>query len=129
MVVHFTAVLVIAALALAPAHAPRLLNAAIAATGVVGGVVALITTFNVFNYTTSGHITPFDHFAHGLIPLVAYVGIICAAILMTLHWQWWPEFLAAAVMLLMLINIRNAWDLTLSVVRRQSRREKRKRRL
>jgi hypothetical protein len=48
-------------------------------------------------------------------------------VLLELHWEWAPELLAGAVLTLMLVNIRNAWDLMLSVVRRQSHREKRKR--
>jgi hypothetical protein len=34
-----------------------------------------------------------------------------------------PEFLAATVVLLLIVNIRNAWDMMLSLSRRRAREE------
>ena len=36
------------------------------------------------------------------------------------EWDYAPEVLAAGLLLLAIINIRNAWDLTLSMVRRHA---------
>jgi hypothetical protein len=122
VVVHFTSTLFISAVALSPTHPPALVSTVFALTGLIGAMVALTTTINVFSDVKSVGVTTFDHFAYGLIPLFSYVGVFAAAILPAMKWEWAPELLAGTVLLLMLINIRNAWDLMLTVVRRQARR-------
>jgi hypothetical protein len=42
-----------------------------------------------------------------------------------IKWPWAPELLAAALLLLLLINIRNTLDLMLTVVRHHGRHDKR----
>jgi hypothetical protein len=128
VVIHFTAVLVVAALALTPGDAAPLPVIALAGVGIAGCCVGAATTRHVFDYKTTGEITFFDHFAYGVIPAIAYLGMAGAAILFAEGWKQTPNLLAAAILLLLLINIRNAWDLMLSVVRRQGRRETEKRR-
>ena len=126
VVAHFTAVLFVSAMGLAPVHGKIVLVALILA-GVTGACIAAFATKKIFPFMNDGMVVPFDHFAYGFIPLAAYAAIAVSGVLIELRWEWAPELLAAAVLTLMLINIRNAWDLMLSVVRRQSQREKRKR--
>jgi hypothetical protein len=127
VVIHFTSILFISALALAPLQQVMLFAVPAGVTGLVGLAVAGVTTLKVF--TDGGPmVLPFDRFAYGLIPGLAYAAIAAAAALFTDGWEWSPHLLAAAILLLLLINIRNAWDLVLTLVRRQSKREKRQRR-
>jgi len=66
-------------------------------------------------------------FAYGVIPAVSYVVIAAAGIMFAVSPDRALHIMAAGLLLLLLINIRNAWDLVLTVVRLQGAREKRKR--
>jgi hypothetical protein len=127
VIIHFSGILLVCALALAPAHGYVSLIALLL-TGVVGIVVAGITTIHVFDFLGDQMVETIDQYAYGFIPLAAYLGLTAAAILLAVQWEWAPELLAGSVLAQMLVNIRNAWDLVLSVVRRQSTRELGKRR-
>ncbi len=61
-----------------------------------------------------------DYFAYGLLPALGYLALFAAAALIYDHNDYALDVLAAA--LLTIVNIRNAWDLTLSMVRHQARR-------
>jgi hypothetical protein len=126
VVVHLSAILFISAIALAPVHGVVTL-VAILATGIVGIVIAAITTLHVFDFIGDSLVEEIDKYAYGFIPLVAYCGIATAGVLLAMRWEWAPELLAGSVLAQLLVNIRNAWDLMLSVVRRQAGRESRKR--
>jgi hypothetical protein len=126
VVAHFTAILFVAAMALTPVHGKIVLIALILA-GIAGATISAYTSRKIFRFIDDGAVVPFDTCAYGFIPLVAYAAIAASGILLEMRWEWAPELLAGAILTLMLINIRNAWDLMLSVVRRQSQREKHKR--
>jgi hypothetical protein len=58
-----------------------------------------------------------DYFAYGLLPVAAYLALLMSGIMVYAEMSYAPEVLAGALLGLMLVNIRNAWDLTLSMVR------------
>ena len=60
-----------------------------------------------------------DRLYYGAGPLVAYLAGLVAAVLFLRGSVWAPEVLAAAALLLLIVNIRNAWDLMLAMARRQ----------
>jgi hypothetical protein len=126
VIIHFTAVLFISALGLAPLHDPLLFAIPVGATGLIGFAVALVITVKVFA-DRSPHVVPFDCFAYGVIPAVSYVVIAAAGMIFVVSPDRALHILAVGLLLLLLINIRNAWDLVLTVVRLQGAREKRKR--
>jgi len=119
VIVHFSALLFISAIALAPVHGMLTLVALVAA-GIVGAIIAAVTTIRVFDFVGDDMVEPIDQYAYGFIPLTAYIGIAAGGVLLAMKWEWAPELLAASVLTQLLINIRNAWDLMLSVARRQS---------
>jgi len=122
VVLHFTAVMFVSALAMAPTRVPWLFVGMLGATGLVGTGIGLINTVNIVRYDDKMGVTLFDYFAYGAIPLFAYTLLVLDAGLFAIKWPWAPELMAAALLLLLLINIRNTLDLMLTVVRRQSRR-------
>jgi hypothetical protein len=126
VVLHFTVLLFISALGLAPLHEPLLFAVPVGAIGLIGVAVALVITVKVFA-DRSPHVVPFDCFAYGIIPAVAYGVIAAAGMMFAAGLDRALHILAAGLLLLLLINIRNAWDLVLTVVRLQGAREKRKR--
>jgi len=61
-----------------------------------------------------------DRLAYGLAPLVAYGGVLAASLLFQERPERAADVLAAAVLLLLTVNMRNAWDLLLAMARRRS---------
>jgi hypothetical protein len=61
-----------------------------------------------------------DHFGYGASPVVAYAAALVAAWLLAAQSGSGAAILAGALLLLLVVNIRNAWDLTLAFARRQA---------
>jgi hypothetical protein len=64
--------------------------------------------------------------AYGLLPLICYVALLFASALVIAQHEYSLLLLAGALLLLLIVNIRNAWDLMLSMVRHQTAREQKK---
>lgn len=64
-----------------------------------------------------------DRICYGIIPFFAYAAGLVAAYLLFRGSHHAPEFLAGTVVLLLIVNIRNAWDLMLSLARRRGAAE------
>jgi hypothetical protein len=62
-----------------------------------------------------------DHVAYGLLPTISYAALLLAAEMVWTENGFAVDVLAGALLVLLLVNVRNAWDLTLSMVRRQTR--------
>jgi hypothetical protein len=58
-----------------------------------------------------------DYFAYGLLPVTAYFALLIAGVMIYADMGYALEVLAGALLALTIVNIRNAWDLTLSMVR------------
>ena len=63
-----------------------------------------------------------DRLGYGASPQAAYAATLAAAILLFEQSAIGPPLLAGALILLLLINIRNAWDLTLFLAHVQNER-------
>jgi hypothetical protein len=59
--------------------------------------------------------------AYGLLPTISYAALLLAAEMVWTENGFAVDVLADALLVLLLVNVRNAWDLTLSMVRRQTR--------
>jgi hypothetical protein len=59
-----------------------------------------------------------DRFGYGLLPLAAYLGMLAAAGLTFVETPLSADILAGSLLLLLAVNIRNAWDLLLAFARR-----------
>lgn len=116
IIVHFTVVLFLSAVALAPVEAPVILIVLIGGCGLVGLVISTITIVELLRNNWTRFMV--DRLGYGLLPAIAYVGLLAAALLILRGSPVAPEVLAGALLLLMIVNIRNAWDLMLSMVRR-----------
>jgi hypothetical protein len=62
-----------------------------------------------------------DYLAYGLLPCFGYLALLAAAVSIYLEKDFGLDALAGALLLLAIVNIRNAWDLTLTMVRRRPR--------
>lgn len=116
VVVHFASVFFLSAVALAPAHRALFYAVVIGAAAVAGLIIAIYTAVQVLRINLSRYWP--DYFAYGFLPVVAYLALLAAAALIATQHRLGLDVLAGALLLLTLVNIRNAWDLVLSMVRR-----------
>ena len=121
VVVHFTSVFFLAALALFPWHQAKFFAALIGATAVIGAIISTYITIQVVRTDLTNYIQ--DYLAYGLLPGVAYLAMLAAAVSIYLEKDFGLNALAGALLLLAIANIRNAWDLTLTMVRRHQRND------
>jgi hypothetical protein len=120
VVVHFTAVFFISAVGLFPAHNVTTFAALVGGCAAVGGGVSLFTTVQLLRNRWTKYMP--DHLAYGLCPLISYAALLVAAAMIQTAHPFAMIVLAGAMLTLLIVNIRNAWDLTLAMVREQSRR-------
>lgn len=120
VVVHFATAFFLACIALVPGHRYIFFAVLIAAAGLNGLGVSAYTTVKFF----ARYRTPYwsDHLAYVALPAIAYIALLAAAALACAGRDESLDVLAGALLLLLLVNIRNAWDLMLSMVRRQAER-------
>ena len=117
---HFTSALFVAAAALVPSHTLLTLGTLVGLNAIAGMIYAAFVMRRLF---TDNIADLADRFCYGILPLVAYAAGLWAAYLIFCGSVHAPEFLAATVVVLLIVNIRNAWDLMLSLSRRRAREE------
>jgi hypothetical protein len=118
VVIHFTSVFFLSAVCLVPSHGPVFFAVLIAGTAVVGVVVSIVISVWVVRTEMTQYLP--DYLAYGLLPVGAYLALLVASIMIYLGRDYALEVLAGGLLLLAIVNVRNAWDLTLSMVRRHA---------
>ena len=121
VVVHFTSVFFLSAVALFPWHHAKFLAALIGATALIGAIISTYITIQVVRTDLTNYIQ--DYLVYGLLPDVSYLVLLVAALSIYLEKDFGLNALAGALLLLTIANIRNAWDLTLTMVRRPRRND------
>ena len=119
VVLHFTSVFFLSAIALLPWHEAKFLAALIGVTAVVGALLSAWITVQVVRTDMTNYLE--DYLAYGLLPCLGYLALLAAAISIYLEKDFGLDALAGALLLLAIVSIRNAWDLTLTMVRRHGR--------
>jgi hypothetical protein len=117
ILVHYTYVLFVSLVALVPVNTVTSLAAVIAVSAAAGLAYALAILRRVMRsaVTDTG-----DRFGYGATPLAAYAAALAAAFFIDQRSSIGPPLLAGALTLLLLVNIRNAWDLTLFFAQRRN---------
>jgi hypothetical protein len=119
VVIHFTSVFFLSAVCLVPSHGPVFFAILIGATAIVGAAVSIVISVWVVRTEMTQYVP--DYLAYGLLPVGAYLALMVASVMIYLGQDYALEVLAGGLLLLAIVNIRNAWDLTLSMVRRHAR--------
>jgi hypothetical protein len=117
VVIHFTSVFFLSAVALFPSHRAKFFAALIGATALIGAIVSTYITVQVVRTDMTNYME--DYLAYGLLPGLGYLALLAAAVSIYLEKDFGLDALAGALLLLAIVNIRNAWDLTLTMVRRR----------
>lgn len=113
VVIHFAAVFFIAAVALAPALHRYFFAGLIGAAGLTGAIIAAVISVRLLAATRDVA----DRLAYGVVPALAYLVVVAAAWLTAAGTAWALDLLAGALLTLLIVNIRNVWDLTLAMIR------------
>ena len=121
VVIHFTSVFFLSAVALFPSHQAKFFAALIGASALIGATVSTYITVQVVRTDMTNYME--DYFAYGIFPGLGYLALLAAAVLIYLERDFGLDALAGALLLLAIVNIRNAWDLTLTMVRRHPRED------
>jgi len=117
---HFTSALFVSAIALVPSHTRLTLGALVGLNAIAGMIYTAFVLRRLFTDDIADHA---DRVCYGMLPLFAYATGLVAAYLIFRGSIHAPEFLAGTVVLLLVVNIRNAWDLMLSLARRRGEAE------
>jgi hypothetical protein len=121
VVIHFTSVFFLSAVALCPSHQAKFFATLIGATAVIGATISTYITIQVVRTDLTNYME--DYLAYGILPGLGYLALLAAAVSIYLEKQFGLDALAGALLLLAIVNIRNAWDLTLAMVRRDRRND------
>jgi hypothetical protein len=126
VVVHFAAILTASALALAPEHTGGVVSFATASIAIIGLAVSLFSTVQLLRNHWTNYLE--DYLCYGALPAICYGALLVASWMILTNTGAALDVVAAALLFLLVVNIRNAWDLTLSMVHHQTEREQAKRR-
>ena len=120
-IVHFCAVLLIAASIAVPRQTPRTLAVCLAAIGIFGLVYVVAVTMRVGRSTGYMPVLE-DWIFHSILPIAAYTIILTSGIGASSHEGGALYFIAAAAVLLLLVGIHNAWDAAVYISQAKRRR-------
>lgn len=111
-VIHLSVVLSACALLVVPTLPLQTLGI----IGVAGGLGGLAAATRIGWRVLHAKVDHIDRIWYGAVPLLGYMGIVAAAALILTHAGFSFETLAAALGLLIIASIRNAWDLIIFLV-------------
>jgi hypothetical protein len=114
VVFHFSTLLLISLVAMVPSHTAMSLAVGMALIGVAG---LGYTTVVLVGLSRASITDIADRFGYGILPLAAYLAILTVAGLIISRAALGADILAAALLVLLAVNIRNAWDLMLAFAR------------
>ncbi|HYL31869.1 MAG TPA: hypothetical protein VEU53_01810 [Stellaceae bacterium] len=111
-VIHLSVVLLACALLVVPTLDRQTLGI----IGVIGGLIGLAAAAHICWQVLHSKVDHVDRLWYGGLPLLGYVGIVVAAVMIVAQNRFSLETLAAAFGLLIVASIRNAWDLIIFLV-------------
>src|SRR4051794_32087963 len=117
VVFHFAAVLFISLITLVPNHVRASPVVTIGGFMLAGAGYAATVARRVMRHHSADW--P-DRLSYGLIPLASYLAGIVAAVLIGIGSEFGVDVLAGTTVALLTVNIRNTWDLMLSLARRNA---------
>ena len=85
----------------------------------MGIIISIYVTVQAVRTDMTNYVE--DYCAYGLLPGVGYLALLTAAVSIYLEKNFGLDVLAGALLLLLIVNIRNAWDLTLTMISRHRR--------
>ena len=116
VVFHYSNIMFLSLVVLVPGLTPRLLGWVLLVAAIASLGYSFFTIVRVFR---SNMADLSDRLAYGSAPVATYAaGIVSACLLLDGHAESGLNVLGGAALLLLLVNIRNAWDLMISLAQR-----------
>ena len=120
IIFHYTYVLFLSLVALAPTNTDTSLAAIVG----LSSAGALVYSSFIFVRVLRSQTTDLDdRLGYGAGPLAAYAAALAASVFIVDRSTIGPPLLAGALTLLLVVNIRNAWDLTVFFAQRRTKEE------
>jgi hypothetical protein len=119
VIVHFTSVLFACAVGLVPWHTATPLALTLGVASAIGVVYSGILSVRVLK-DPGEKVEIDDKICHGAAPPLGYAMALVSAVMFYRDSTHAAAVLAAALLLLLAVNIRNAWDLTLFMARQHT---------
>ena len=119
VVVHFAVVFFLSCIALIPSHTSAFFAVVIGGTALVGFVVSTYSTIQILRHQDWSQYW-LDRICYGGLPAATYCALGAAAWMTYREQHMALDVLAGTLLLLLLVNLRNAWDLMLDMVRRHA---------
>jgi hypothetical protein len=116
IVFHYTYVLFVSLVALVPVNTDTSLAIIVGITAAGGLIYSIFILLGVMR-SSAADID--DRLGYGASPAAGYAAAFAASLFIFEHSAVGPPLLAGALILLLLINIRNAWDLTVFFAQRR----------
>lgn len=108
-IIHFCAVLLVAAIMSAPWHGLSHVAIALGACGLAGVAYGLIVAQRARHQTTYRPVFE-DWLWHAVLPIVAYASLVIAAVMLSRNPHRVLFLVAGAAFALLFVGIHNAWD-------------------
>ena len=112
--VYLGSVLVGSAILTAPTLTPFALALLLGIGGAAGAVYAVIVATRVWNM----NLDLADRACYVVIPILAYAAIAVAAVLESWAFAWTFDTLAVALVVILIVGMRNAWDMATFMIMR-----------
>jgi len=119
IVFHFSIVLIVSAIAVTPGLPLMAAGTLIALCALVGWLYAVVTAIRVFRIRIDDPPDWEDKTFYGIMPAIAYFLLACATATIWIAPMSAALFIGAVMLFLLLIGIRNAWDLATYLVTRR----------
>ena len=113
--VHLGSVLVGSAILAVPTLTALSLAVLLGAGGLAGAIYSLIVCSRIWHFNLDLD----DRISYGLAPIVIYVALTIAAVMVFWRVTEAFEILAVSLVVLLIIGIRNAWDMTNFMITRE----------
>ena len=114
---HYANVLFLGLVALIPVQTWESFGLTLGVAAVASLVYSIVILVRVLGDSRADMV---DNFAYGAVPAVCYTAGIVSSVLILKESSVGLNMLAGAALLLLIVNIRNAWDLMLSMARRNA---------
>lgn len=119
VVVHFAIVFFVSCIALIPTHKSSFFAAIIGATALIGFIVSCYSTIQILRHQDWSQAWA-DRIGYGALPALCYCALGVASWMAYREEHAALDVLAGTLIVLLLVNLRNAWDLMLDMVRRHA---------
>jgi hypothetical protein len=122
VVFHYSNIMFLSLIVLIPDQTTQSLGVFVGVAALGSLIYSVITFVRVWRHSAAD---TYDRLAYGSVPMLVYTcGLVVAWLLLAGSMQAGLDLLAASALLLLVVNIRNAWDLMLSLSRRNAQHQK-----